>query len=105
MTAFGELLLLRPAMIKAGSMIRVNRWNKNMTNLNTSGDAASYADRATRHVPGMSDMHHMAGLLLSERVQKKRSRLVLGAGGGLELDVLARLQRPGLWWPWATAFR
>lgn len=64
-----------------------------MTNSNTSGDAATYADRVTRHVPGLSDMHHMAGLLLSERVPKDGRVLVLGAGGGLELDAFARLQK------------
>lgn len=63
-----------------------------MINSNTSGDAAKYADRVGRHVPGMFDMHHMAGLLLSERVPKDGRVLVLGAGGGLELDAFARLQ-------------
>ncbi|MEJ8561396.1 class I SAM-dependent methyltransferase [Yoonia sp. GPGPB17] len=57
----------------------------------TSGDAATYADRVERQVPGLRDMHHMAGLLLAEHVPEDGRVLVLGAGGGLELDTFARL--------------
>ncbi|KJS35732.1 MAG: methyltransferase [Hyphomonas sp. BRH_c22] len=56
---------------------------------NTSGDAESYADRVARHVPGLKDMHRMAGLLLAERVPERGRVLVLGAGGGLELKAFA----------------
>ncbi|QRZ12947.1 class I SAM-dependent methyltransferase [Paracoccus methylovorus] len=54
------------------------------------GDAASYAARVARHVPGLKDLHRMAGLLLAERVPEAGRVLVLGAGGGLELRAFAR---------------
>lgn len=58
------------------------------------GDAASYAERATRHVPGLQDMHRMAGILLAEHVPENGRLLVLGAGGGLELRAFAQMH-PG----------
>jgi tRNA (cmo5U34)-methyltransferase len=58
------------------------------------GDAASYAERVARHVPGLRDLHRMAGLLLGERVPATGRVLVLGAGGGLELAAFADMQ-PG----------
>lgn len=54
------------------------------------GDAASYADRVARHVPGLHDMHRMVGLLLAEHVPQDGRVLVLGAGGGLELRAFAQ---------------
>ncbi|WP_253262454.1 MULTISPECIES: class I SAM-dependent methyltransferase [unclassified Roseobacter] len=39
----------------------------------------------------MRDMHHMAGLLLAECVPEDGHVLVLGAGGGLELDTFAQM--------------
>lgn len=53
------------------------------------GDTAGYAGRVARHVPGLQDMHRMAGLLLAERVPDTGRVLVLGAGGGLELRAFA----------------
>ncbi|WP_353888814.1 class I SAM-dependent methyltransferase, partial [uncultured Paracoccus sp.] len=53
------------------------------------GDGASYAGRVARHVPGLKDLHRMAGLLLAERVPETGHVLVLGAGGGLELRAFA----------------
>ncbi|WP_419182487.1 class I SAM-dependent methyltransferase [Paracoccus alcaliphilus] len=53
------------------------------------GEAASYAERVARHVPGLWDLHRMAGLLLAEHVPDAGRVLVLGAGGGLELRAFA----------------
>ncbi len=55
---------------------------------------ATYADDTPRKVPGLADLHRMAMLLLSERAQKAASILVVGAGGGLELNAMAQAQ-PG----------
>ncbi len=54
------------------------------------GEAASYAARVARHVPGLHDLHRMAGILLAEHVPEKGRVLVLGAGGGLELRAFAQ---------------
>lgn len=54
------------------------------------GDAASYAARVARHVPGLHDMHRMAGILLAEQVPETGRVLLLGAGGGLELKAFAQ---------------
>lgn len=45
-----------------------------------------------RIVPGMRDLHKMAGLLIAERVAADARVLVLGAGGGLELKAFADMQ-------------
>jgi tRNA (cmo5U34)-methyltransferase len=50
---------------------------------------AQYADVARRFVPGLADLHRMTGLLLAERAPKDARVLVLGAGGGLELEALS----------------
>lgn len=55
-------------------------------------DAAGYAARAARHVPGLHDMHRMAGILLAEQVPSAGRVLVLGAGGGMELRAFADMQ-------------
>jgi tRNA (cmo5U34)-methyltransferase len=55
---------------------------------------ARYADNPPRMVPGYADMQRMAMLLLAERAPNDAQVLVLGAGGGLELKVLAEGQ-PG----------
>ncbi|PZQ48770.1 MAG: methyltransferase [Rhodovulum sulfidophilum] len=57
-------------------------------------DAAGYAERVARHVPGLHDLHRMAGLLLAEHVPENGRVLALGAGGGLELRAFAR-DHPG----------
>ncbi|WP_292898710.1 MULTISPECIES: class I SAM-dependent methyltransferase [unclassified Nitratireductor] len=49
-----------------------------------------YEERVTRQVPGLADMHRMAGILLAENVPQYGRVLVLGAGGGLELRNFAR---------------
>lgn len=51
---------------------------------------ASYAADAPRKVPGLADLHRMAGLLLAERAAAAAHVLVVGAGGGLELAALAQ---------------
>lgn len=57
------------------------------------GDAASYAERVARHVPGLEDLHRMATILLAEGVPEDGRILVLGAGGGLELRAFATARR------------
>jgi tRNA (cmo5U34)-methyltransferase len=55
---------------------------------------AKYAEGPPRFVPGFSDLHRMATILLSERAGHDARVLVLGAGGGLELSAFAKAQ-PG----------
>ncbi|WP_397474198.1 class I SAM-dependent methyltransferase [Pusillimonas sp.] len=59
-----------------------------------SGNVSTYAERVARHVPGLEDLHRMAGILLAERVPASGRVLVLGAGGGLELRAFVDWQ-PG----------
>lgn len=55
---------------------------------------SGYAERAARIVPGLRDLHRMAGVLLAEQAPGDARMLVLGAGGGLELKAFAEMQ-PG----------
>jgi tRNA (cmo5U34)-methyltransferase len=56
----------------------------------TDRDAvARYRDGPPRQVPGFADLHRMTDLLLAERTPDDGRVLVLGAGGGLELEHLA----------------
>ena len=56
----------------------------------TDPDAvARYRDGPPRQVPALGDLHRMTGLLLAERTPDDGRVLVLGAGGGLELEHLA----------------
>lgn len=57
-------------------------------------DVSAYEERVVRQVPGVRDLHRMAGLLLSESVPPDGRVLVLGAGGGMELRALAAME-PG----------
>lgn len=60
-------------------------------------DAATisrYAERTARIVPGLRDLHAMACVLLAERAPTDARVLVVGAGGGLELEAFAGRQ-PG----------
>lgn len=50
---------------------------------------ATYATDTQRKVPGLSDLHRMAALLLGEHAREKAHVLVVGAGGGLELVSMA----------------
>jgi tRNA (cmo5U34)-methyltransferase len=52
--------------------------------------AADYAERTARLVPGLFDMQRMAALLLAERAPGDARVLVVGAGGGLELNTFAQ---------------
>ena len=53
---------------------------------------AAYADGPPRMVPGFADMQRMCLLLLAENAPRDARILVLGAGGGLELEVFAKAQ-------------
>jgi tRNA (cmo5U34)-methyltransferase len=55
---------------------------------------ARYADGPPRFVPGFTDLHRMTGILLAEHASADARVLVLGAGGGLELNALAQMH-PG----------
>lgn len=55
---------------------------------------SGYAERTARIVPGLRDLHRMAGVLLAEHTPADARILVLGAGGGLELKAFAEMQ-PG----------
>lgn len=56
----------------------------------TDPDAvARYREGPPRQVPGFADLHRMTDLLLAERMPDDGRVLVLGAGGGLELEHLA----------------
>lgn len=60
-----------------------------MTTFSDPEAVSSYAKNAVRHVPGLRDLHKMVGILLAERAPTDARILVLGAGGGMELKVLA----------------
>ena len=53
---------------------------------------SEYAQRTAKVVPGLSDMHRMASILLTRGTPANGRILVLGAGGGLELKVLTDTQ-------------
>ncbi len=56
----------------------------------TDPDAvAQYRDGPPRQVPGFADLHRMTDQLVAERTPDDGRVLVLGAGGGLELEHLA----------------
>lgn len=50
---------------------------------------AHYTDGPPRMVPGLAGLHRMTAILLAERAPHDARVLVLGAGGGMELKVLA----------------
>lgn len=54
----------------------------------------NYAEETPKRVPGFTDLHAMALILLSELASENAHLLVLGAGGGLELKAFAEA-RPG----------
>lgn len=53
---------------------------------------AGYTERPPKQVPGFSDLHRMAVLLLAEHAPRDGRILVLGAGGGLELKAFAEAE-------------
>lgn len=65
-----------------------------MTSFSDPTAVSSYAERTARIVPGLRDLHRMAGVLLAKRAPANARILVLGAGGGLELKAFAEMQ-PG----------
>ncbi|MEO9530250.1 class I SAM-dependent methyltransferase [Roseibium sp.] len=60
-----------------------------MSSFSDPAAVSGYADRTVRLVPGLGDLHRMAGILLAERARQDAHVLVLGAGGGLELKAFA----------------
>lgn len=70
-----------------------------MTSIPTPFSADGYLSRVVKQVPGVRDLHRMAGLLLSETVPDDGCILALGAGGGMELRAL-REQQPN--WSFAA---
>lgn len=55
---------------------------------------ARYAEGPRRNVPGYDSLLRMSRILLAERVSADGRVLVVGAGGGLELEDMA-LAHPG----------
>jgi len=53
---------------------------------------AKYTEGPPRFVPGYNSMLSMAAILLAERAHEDAQILVLGAGGGLELQAFAQAQ-------------
>jgi len=53
---------------------------------------ASYAANAPRKVPGLADLHRMVMLLLAEQALGDAHILVVGAGGGMEIEAIAEAQ-------------
>lgn len=68
--------------------------NANVNPFMNPAAVASYAEETPKKVPGLSDLHRMAALLLAERAPNAARILVVGAGGGLELKAMAQAQ-PG----------
>lgn len=64
----------------------------NMSSFSDPKAVSQYAEKTARLVPGLSDLHRMAGMLLAERTPGTGRVLVLGAGGGLELRAFAEMQ-------------
>lgn len=60
-----------------------------MSSFSDSKAIVGYAENAIRRVPGLSDIHRMAALLMAERTPPNGRVLVVGAGGGMELKLFA----------------
>ncbi|WP_062474109.1 class I SAM-dependent methyltransferase [Variovorax boronicumulans] len=56
----------------------------------TSSTTNNYPEKTARLVPGLHDLQTMAALLVAERAPDAAHVLVIGAGGGMELKVLAQ---------------
>jgi tRNA (cmo5U34)-methyltransferase len=52
---------------------------------------SGYAENAIRRVPGLNDIHRMSALLLAESAPPNGRVLVVGAGGGMELNCFAEM--------------
>jgi tRNA (cmo5U34)-methyltransferase len=64
--------------------------NKSISTFSDPKSISEYAEKTARLVPGLSDLHRMAGILLAEKTPAAGRILVLGAGGGLELKALSQ---------------
>ena len=62
------------------------------THFDDEGFVKRYVEGPGQFVPGYSAMQQMAAQLVAERVGQSPRILVLGAGGGLEIEAFARLQ-------------
>lgn len=51
---------------------------------------SGYAENAMRRVPGLNDVYRMSAILLAESTPADGRVLVLGAGGGMELNLFAQ---------------
>lgn len=69
--------------------------NTNLAPFMNPAAVASYAKETPLRVPGLTDLHRMTTILLGERASDSAHILVVGAGGGLELQAMAQA-RP-LW--------
>jgi tRNA (cmo5U34)-methyltransferase len=65
-----------------------------LASFNDPEHARRYSDGPQRFIPAFTDLHRMTAILLAEHAPEDARVLVLGAGGGLELKVLAATQ-PG----------
>lgn len=61
-----------------------------MSSFSDPKSIVGYAENAIRRVPGLKDIHRMAALLLAERTPANGRVLVVGAGGGMELNYFAQ---------------
>lgn len=61
-----------------------------LASFNDPEHAKKYSDGPQRFIPGFADMHRMAGIILAEKAPDNAHILVLGAGGGLELQAMAQ---------------
>lgn len=64
--------------------------NGNLTPFMNPAAVASYAGETRTKVPGLADLHRMTAQLLAERAPGPARMLVVGAGGGLELNAMAQ---------------
>jgi tRNA (cmo5U34)-methyltransferase len=62
-----------------------------LQSFNDPEQVGKYSEGPTRFVPGLEALHRMTGLLLAEDAPADARVLVLGAGGGLELQALAHM--------------
>lgn len=66
-----------------------NSDNPFIKSFNDPEAVANYQAGPPRFTPGFADLHKMMTILLMERTPKDANILVLGAGGGLELQAMA----------------
>lgn len=64
--------------------------SRNLSPFMNPPDVTSYVRDTPGKVPGLADLHRMVTLLLSERAGQAAHILVVGAGGGMELNAMAQ---------------